>query len=64
MAERIEEKAESCLTPMLALKKEETKLFHIYYIYLLINRKEKLSNVKDESTSMKTFEPTCIYKMS
>ena len=30
------ERAESCLTSILVLKKGQTKLFHIYCIYLLI----------------------------
>ena len=36
MTERMGERTESCSIPILALKKEEKKLFHIYCICLLV----------------------------
>jgi len=36
MIERMGERVESCSTSILALKKEETKLFYMYCVCLLI----------------------------
>ena len=51
-ADKIEERTDSCSTPMFSLNKEEMKLFYTYYVFLSIKQLEKNNKILESKSAL------------